>query len=290
MDDSDIAPRQWWVAGLLTLFGLFAAGYLYVGRPVRAVVGLLVFLAFGIAFATGLGGMWARPLPLIVALALQVIAALFFVVDSARIALHERAYRTQPYNQNWVYAAAVVAGVLLSGYFKPGIQSFEVSSESMMPTLLEGDRLLVDTTARVPKRGTLVAMIPPSDPGIVYLRRVVGVPGDRVQMVNGVLQLNGAPVAQAQQDTPAESGTIYRETLPDGASYLILDRNAASEGDNTGIFEISDGVYFVLGDSRDNAVDSRRPEIGEVPAGNIIGAVTAIFWSPDTSRIGTTPE
>ncbi len=151
---------------------------------------------------------------------------------------------------------------------------------------------LGESFARVPKRGTLVVLIPPSDPTAAHLRRVVGIPGDRIQMIAGVLQVNGVPVTLARMDAkvPGEEGTVYRETLPDGASYRIFDRNPDGAYDNTGVFEIPDGSYFVLGDSRDNATDSRMREIGDIPAANIIGTITGIFWSPDVSRIGSMPE
>jgi signal peptidase I len=293
LDVPETAPRRWWVAALLSLFGLGAAGYLYVGRPRRAVAAALVSLAFGIGFATGLGGMLVRPVPFFAALALQAVVVLFIVVDSARIALRETEYRPQPYNQTWVYAVVVVVGVLLTGVvLKPGVQSFEVATASMEPTLLEGDRILVNTNARVPKRGTLVAMFPSSSSDVAYLRRVIGIPGDRVQMINGVVQLNGAPVTLVKtgETVPGDEGTVYRETLPDGATYRILDRNPDGAYDNTGVFEIPPGLYFVLGDSRDNSTDSRMRELGGVAAENIIGTITGIYWSPDKSRIGMNVE
>ncbi|MEJ0011403.1 MAG: signal peptidase I [Bauldia sp.] len=293
VEDSETAPRRWWAAGLFAIASFGAAGYLYVGRPRRALVAALVFLAFSIATTTALGGHLARPVVYFATFLLEGAAELFFIVDSARIALHETEFRPQPYNRNWVYSAVVAGFVLLSLFvFKPAVRTFSVESGSMAPTLMAGDYILVDGTARAPERGTLIAMALPSDPSIAYLRRVIGLPGDRVQMLNGVLQLNGAPATLTGTDmqVPGEYGTVYSETLPGGATHLVLDELQNGVSDNTALFEVPAGRYFVLGDNRDNAQDSRMREVGGVPAANIIGTVGGIYWSRDRSRIGTTPE
>ncbi len=106
---------------------------------------------------------------------------------------------------------------------------------------------------------------------MTYLRRVIAVPGDRVQIVNGFVQLNGVPATLAKLDASG-GGAVYRETLPDGASHLILAAQPGGPGDNTKVYEMAPGTYFLLGDNRDSAVDSRMPDVGAVPAANIIGS------------------
>lgn len=170
-------------------------------------------------------------------------------------------------------------------------QPFSVSSEAMLPNLKPSDYVWAskwDVGIRkiAPKRGDLVFFKLPRDPSISYLKRVIGLPGDRVQMVEGRLVLNGKPVGyerQADASYVNDSGSqltakVFKETLPDGASYRVYDLYSLGPFDDTDVFIVPAGHYFMMGDNRDNSTDSRadpqvQAGVGFVPAANLIGQV-----------------
>ena len=126
----------------------------------------------------------------------------------------------------------------------------------------------------------------PPNPSLDYIKRVVGLPGDRIQMRDGQLYINGEPVQRekvgeinnpdiTEVDRPVE---VYRETLPNGVSYDTLDLSPNGIGDNTREFVVPAGHYFMMGDNRDNSADSRF-SVGFVPAENLIGRANIIFFS-----------
>lgn len=206
---------------------------------------------------------------------------------------------------------------------------FHIPSGSMMPTLLIGDHMFVNQLAygysrhsipfsppifegrifaRKVERGDVVVFKTPKDNTTDFVKRVIGLPGDRIRMLDGVLYLNDTPVKRERvqnfefEETPytqcrrfAEYRTLradqtarcslpqYRETLPGGATYVTLDLAQAHENDTTREFIVPAGHYFMMGDNRDNSLDSRfsvtRGGVGFVPAENLIGRAEIIFFS-----------
>ncbi len=202
-----------------------------------------------------------------------------------------------------IIQALLLALVIRTFLFQP----FSIPSGSMRPTLLEGDYLFVTKWAygysrysfpfsppifsgRIwsapPQRGDVVVFKFPPNPSIDYIKRVVGLPGDRIQMRNGQLFINDQPVPRVkvgQIDNPDITEVdrpvdVYRETMSDGISYDTLDLSPDSIGDNTREFEVPPGHYFMMGDNRDNSSDSRFT-VGYVPAENLVGRANVIFFS-----------
>ncbi len=207
-----------------------------------------------------------------------------------------------------IVQALILALLVRTFLFQP----FNIPSGSMESTLLVGDYLFVSKYAygysryslpfgphlfngRVwaaePKRGDIVVFKLPRDNSTDYIKRVIGLPGDRIQMIDGVLYINGEAVKRERVDDYVESGAFgattrvprYRETLPNGVSYLTLDLDPNGREDNTQVFEVPPGHYFMMGDNRDNSTDSRVPPtsggVGYVPFENLVGRAKIIFFS-----------
>ncbi|TIX46495.1 MAG: signal peptidase I, partial [Mesorhizobium sp.] len=202
-----------------------------------------------------------------------------------------------------IVQALLLALVIRTLLFQP----FSIPSGSMRPTLLEGDYLFVTKwsygfsryslpfgpnifSGRIwgsePKRGDVVVFKFPPDPSVDYIKRVVGLPGDKIQVKDGQLFINDVSVPRVKvgqidnRDITEENGPVdvYRETLPNGVTYDTLDLTQASIGDNTKEFTVPPGHYFMMGDNRDNSSDSRFT-VGFVPEENLVGRANLIFFS-----------
>ncbi len=200
--------------------------------------------------------------------------------------------------------ALIIALVIRTFLFQP----FNIPSGSMIPTLLVGDYLFVSKysygythyslplspplfNGRIlgsqPKRGDVVVFRLPKDPSVDYIKRVVGLPGDNIQVIHGVLNINGVAVKRERvtEDCVAHEDVgqpvmCYRETLPNGVTYITHDFTDNGFLDNTEVFHVPEGEYFMMGDNRDNSTDSRvLSAVGYVPFENLIGKAQVIFFS-----------
>jgi signal peptidase I len=189
-------------------------------------------------------------------------------------------------------------------------EPFNIPSGSMLPTLKVGDYLFVSKPAygyskhsfpfglaefegrmseALPKRGDVVVFKLPSNTKIDYIKRIIGMPGDTVQMIRGRLYLNGELVereavgmVEEQSDPTFEPRRLleYIETLPGGIMHSIFEQSDSGELDNTPLYTVPDRHYFMMGDNRDNSQDSRvQGLVGFVPFENIIGRAEILFFS-----------
>jgi signal peptidase I len=307
--DADLTKRpRWWIAALLNLVSWVGVGYLYVRRPGRALVVAILQLALLIAAWHGLGGWLARPWVIFAAVAAVVLLLVVPAIDAARLA-KQTTSDPRWYNRWWIYLAAVVASTAAAYPFdyNMSVRSFYTPASSMEPTLRIGDRFLVDLRAferGAPERGDVVIFRLPRDPSILYMKRIIGLPGDEVQVKGGVVHLNGQtlPTEIAGEYTVTayagqgggRTGKLKRETLGQGRSAIVLDIQDNAAFDNTPSFKVPADHYFMLGDNRDNSTDSRdqspRFGVGYVPRARLVGKITWIYWSSDWSRIGKQVE
>jgi len=211
-----------------------------------------------------------------------------------------------------VVYALLIALVIRTFLFQP----FNIPSSSMENTLLVGDYLFVEKFAygfsryslpygkefpsvgRIfgssPARGDVVVFKMPNpesaDYGEDFIKRVMGLPGDRIQMLDGQVYINGKAVPKTRVADFVETDEFgmtnhvarYRETLPNGKSYYVLDRIQNGQADNTPVFTVPAGHYFMMGDNRDNSNDSRA-DVGYVPAENLVGKAEVLFFSTNGS-------
>jgi len=207
-----------------------------------------------------------------------------------------------------VIQALLIALVVRTFFFQP----FNIPTGSLIPTLLIGDYLFVSKysygyskhsfpfsavpiSGRIfgaePKRGDVAVFKLPKDNSTDYIKRVIGLPGDKIQMLQGVLHINGVPVKEEKiGEEPVDLGAGYRgravaywETLPGGTRHQIHKLNdGRGLFNNTNVFEVPAGHFFMMGDNRDNSTDSRDLQsVGYVPWENFVGRAEIIFFSID---------
>ena len=206
-------------------------------------------------------------------------------------------------------AYAVIIALFVRTVFA---EPFSIPSGSMIPTLLVGDYLFVSKMSngysryslplgmplikgrifyREPKRGDVLVFKLPSDNHTDYIKRLIGLPGDRVQVKEGRLYLNGNMIERIPEGEYVmrdASGTAmrfqkYTEVLPDGMRHPIIEVSDSAPFDNTEEFVVPEDHFFMMGDNRDNSLDSRSIKVGFVPKINLVGKARFLFFSNDGS-------
>lgn len=207
-----------------------------------------------------------------------------------------------------VIYAALIAIFIRTFLYEP----FNIPSGSMIPTLLVGDYLFVSKFSygyskysfpfspnlfqgrifgSLPKRGDVAVFRLPRDPSIDYIKRIVGLPGDSIQMIQGHLYINGKELprdpdgtymTEGDNDGPPMLLKKYIETMPDGLKHPILKASDDGPLDNTQVYHVPPGYVFGMGDNRDDSLDSRVLDaVGYIPVQNLVGKADFIFFSID---------
>jgi len=202
------------------------------------------------------------------------------------------------------FIAALIALAVRAVAFEP----FNIPSSSMVPNLLIGDYLFVSKYSygysslstlyglvpfkgrlfgQEPQRGDVAVFKLPRDNSTDYIKRIVGLPGDKIQVRDGLLYVNGVAVSRKKLDeqvaadyvTPDLDSSDYIETFPDGHDHVIREEGDEMPLDNTPVFEVPPRHYFAMGDNRDNSQDSRTPLVAFIPQDNLVGRAEVLFFS-----------
>lgn len=269
----------------------------YLGR------GWLAILYIAVGIIAGFGAIWlssslsASYVPLVF---LRIVGAVHGYLAARTIGSDRRF----PWYSHWyslfllfAVGAYAIAMLIRSMLFQP----FTIPASSMMPTLQVGDYIFVEKYAygyarysfpfglgpktrlfgKSPERGDVIVFRTATDPDTDYVKRLIGLPGDHIQIRSGITYLNGQPLPREPQGTVNKNGKsvpFFDEKLPSGRSYLVAEMSNGSRGDNTAEWLVPDGHYFVLGDNRDNSLDSRF-DMGFIPDENVVGKVSIVFFN-----------
>jgi signal peptidase I len=222
--------------------------------------------------------------------------------------------RPKWFRSTWLAAAVLLAlGFGINGAVPFRWRGISVPSGSMVPTLMVGDNIVADLRPGLRiRRGNVIlfthAVAPPADTGgatpppvaALFIKRAIGLPGDRVAIRDGRVVLNGQPVPRRDDGafiipeymSFGIDAHRWTETLPDGISYTVVTTPGPADATKTASrtmpeITVPPGQVFVLGDNRDNSMDSRFPAFGTIPTSQVLGKAQTIYWSRDRTRIMT---
>jgi signal peptidase I len=261
-------PRRPWIAVLLTLC-LPGLGHLYYGKLKRGIfllgIGQAVLVSAIVSALFAIGVFYVR-----FAVALGIAVIIFCIIDVIAIARRNEEHDEPGKSNRWpAYIGSIVVAlwvvyacgaVILAVFF---VKAYKIPAGSMEPTLLIGDRLMVNTfiyKRMVPKRGDVVVFKYPVDPKIIFVKRLIGEPGERVEIIGRTVFINGTPLTEN-----------YVQFVDPQSIHSHL-----------GPYHVPPGKYFVMGDNRDNSMDSRY--WGYVPRNNLIGKPMFVYLSFEVSR------
>ena len=305
-------PRRSWLAALLTVVFSTGLGHMYSGRLKRGIilfaVGQLLFLTSAISLTV----ITPRASYILFIIFINVAFFIFCVVDAAIAAKRGKEnYQPVKYNRWYAYVGYIVVAGLLAELCLPGIvvanyvQAFKIPTGAMVPTLLIGDRLLVNKRiykSAKPRRGDVIVFKYPKDPGTLYVKRLIGLPGDTIEVKERTVYVNNLPLEEkyTQYINPASVNDHYGpcyipkkgDKIEAAGSSVKLNGEVLNEevietySEHDGLYDepysVPQDQYFFIGDNRDNSLDSRF--WGAVPHGYLVGKAFVIYWSFETPR------
>jgi signal peptidase I len=270
-----LSRRKPWIAGLLS--GLQPGlGQLYNGEVKKAIVlALLPFLVVGPVLAGLLIYAPLHPPYNVILPVLLVVSVLVAIVrDATRVARQKGdSYQPKSYNKWYVYFILVLLGMFILQPFaadliKQVVTSFKLPSNSLAPTLVSGDHVLIDTSiswnGKGLQRGDIIVFRFPEDETKKFVKRVIGLPGETIHIRNKLVYVNEVAIDDSAYTQRVDPGVLDAQTNP---------------RDNIGPVSIPEDSYFVLGDNRDQSLDSRF--FGYVRRSKVMGKVMFIYWSWD---------
>jgi signal peptidase I len=296
--------RKPWIAVVLSLF-CTGLGHIYSGRIVTGLILFLVSLLFApVAVLVAYLGSSTTILIGLVMAALAVVAVyLFAVVDAFRAALKAGdGFRLRDYNRGIIYLLFVVVGVMypvgVAQYLRANVfEAFLIPTASEAPNFLPGDHVLVNKTMyqlRAPERGDVIVFRSPKERRLNWIKRVIALPGDTVEVKGTDVIVNGKKlerdrVSPSTLPFALEEGSEAFYEISAGRRYRILlaptDEKPVDFPEQT----VPKGYCFVLGDNRNRSMDSRG--VGLIPLAEVIGAVQYIYWPAETwTRFGACPD
>lgn len=203
--------------------------------------------------------------------------------------------------RNMIWYGLVAIGMVLGGLAEFGrifwFHPFDASSSSMAPTIAEGDAFLASMLAyrsADPQRGDVVVFVAPHDDGAIFIKRVIGVPGDRIQLALGVVSINGKPAQlrplgirkpTCADPLGCETALEYSESFAKAPSHTILLSDPSSPPENSDPFVVPPHAYFVVGDNRDNSLDSRFGDFGFIDRNAIRGKAVLKYFDAQSRRV-----
>ena len=268
-------PRRQWLAALLTILET-GLGHIYAGKLKRGMILFCINQLLILLFIVSVLVVEPNTAQMIIAALVLIVFAVYCIVDAVLMARRNRLkYQRKKYNRWFVYVGfLVVAWLFLQActnfivvpYL---IQAFKMPTGSMEPTLLVGDHILIDKhiyRSNEPERGDIIIFQYPPDPKVAYVKRLIGLPGDTVEIIGRTVYINGAALKEK-----------YAQFLDPSSVF-----------DRYGPLRVPPHQYFVLGDNRDNSQDSRF--WGCIPRENLLGKPLIIYWSFEIGRDGYLPK
>jgi signal peptidase I len=265
------AQRKPWVAAILSV-ALPGLGHFYLGKANLGLCWFTVLQLLVVAAALIARSSILPPALNIAGILIPLTCYVLVILSAWRLTRSVTPPSSlEAWNRWYVYLGIFLVGVTISSLLSDAIKSFivkayKIPAGGMIPTLLVGDHVYVDKLiyriARDPERGDVIVFRFPEDENKDFIKRVIGLPGDTIEIRNKTVYVNG---------TPLEDSAFAQHTDP-----LVHD-GRASPRDNFGPVTVPDNAYFVLGDNRDHSLDSRF--WGHVGASKIRGKATIIYWS-----------
>ncbi|TDQ78611.1 signal peptidase I [Dongia mobilis] len=300
-----VRPRRAWVIVLLTILAP-GLGHLHAGYWRFGIANWVVMAGTGLGLALAFHLVWPGALAFSLWFGFNLLVLLVAMTGAVRLARRDHRLRAdRPLPRPWQYGAfilgALAAGFALAQMAPPSavIEAFSIPTRSGLPNLVPGDRILAAKSPAhraVLRRGDLILYAMPADPEATFIHRLIGLPGDVLAFTaDGHLTLNGGPLLAQPAGPPAEAAglggryQLFRETLPGGddaapGSVTYLIRRSEGVARDHGSFTVPEGHVFVLGDNRDNAMDSRV--MGPVAIGDIVGIASFVYWPGDGGDLG----
>lgn len=305
---SAFVERKPWATVVVSLFLGPTIGMLYLGKGRKGLAYLpFEITAFFLPYYTAHLGFLELPMAKALAyLAIRLVGVPHcYIVSKRPQGQSLTVWFARWYNLVGVFfVAPIFVAILARSLF---MEPFNIPSGAMLPTLRVGDHLFVSKHAygytrhsfpfspplfegrifgTLPERGDVAVFRKPKDGRVDYIKRIVGLPGDRIQVIRGVLHINGEPVKRERTEGGASSFVEYVETLPNGRRHLIREHSDNEATDNTPEYLVPEGHVFAMGDNRDNTLDSRfLDDVGYVPLENLIGRLELVFWNSQDRKI-----